>query len=579
MAFETPIISPVAGRANMPNNKYSKLYANPHFDYLSEMLPKNIKDLFRWCEVVYNSMPTVANAIRKLVHYPITDFSFEDQPDRVRERTIELLNNLNMKNVLMDFNTDFYVYGNVFRTLYMPFKRYIVCAKCGNRVAIENSKFRVEKGDIEVKCSDCGWRKAKLHDEDLLDTTKIRIVRWDPKSIELSQNPITGYTRYFYKMPDSFSRRIRSGEPTLFYDTPQVFIESALKGKNVEFGQNFYHAKMPSLSGYQSGWGVSQIMSTLRIYMYIAVLRRASEAIGMEHITPQRILFPQSSGTADPAVGSSLRKWREEITKSLERWRIDPNYIMTAPYPTGLVNIGSQGRALAPIDEIKDARVEMTMALDIPPSLLSGEANFQASVIGLRMLENQLTPHVFEMEQFMGWVIDKVNAFTGMEYGKPTLVPFRLADDVMNKQLLMQLSSSGMVSKSTLLGSLKLDPDKERDLLKGDTIADQLAQKEIQDELNKKMNNITEQIKSQQQEAETGMPSQYNQQKMIAQASGMANQLMGVPYEQRRSQLAQLQNEDYVMWALVSKQLEAMHAQQGQPNGQQQQQQPQQPQQ
>lgn len=563
MAFETPIISPVAGRANMSNNKYTKLYSNPHFDYLSEMLPKNIKDLFRWCEVVYNSMPSVANAIRKLVHYPITDFSFEDQPDKVRERTTDLLNALNMKNVLMDFNTDFYVYGNVFRTLYMPFKRYIVCTKCHERVAIENSKFRVMKGNIEVKCGRCGWTKAKLHDEDLLDVSKIRIVRWDPKAIDLSQNPITGHTQYYYKMPESFSKRIRSGEPGLFYDTPQVFIESALKSKNVEFGPNFYHAKMPSLAGYQSGWGVSQIMSTLRIYMYIAVLRRASEAIGMEHITPQRILFPQSSGTTDPAVGSSLRKWREEITKSLERWRIDPNYIMTAPYPTGLVNIGSQGRALAPIEEIKDARIEMTMALDIPPSLLTGEANFQASVISLRMLENQLTPHIFEMEKFMAWVIDKINAFIGMTYGKPTLVPFRLADDVMNKQLLMQLSSGGIVSKSTLLESLKLDPNKERDLLKGDTIADQLAQKEIQDELNKKMNDLVQQVKAQEQEAQTGMPSQYNQQKMIAQASDMANQMMGIPYEQRRSQLAQLQNEDYVMWALVTKQLEAMHAQQG----------------
>ena len=108
MANETPIISPVLGRTVYPNNKYSRLYGNPHFDYLSEMLPKNIKDLFRWCEVVYNSMPTVANAIRKLVHYPITDFSFEDQPEKMRDKTKKLLDDLHMKSILMDFNTDFY---------------------------------------------------------------------------------------------------------------------------------------------------------------------------------------------------------------------------------------------------------------------------------------------------------------------------------------------------------------------------------------------------------------------------------------------------------------------------------------
>ena len=48
---------------------------------------------------------------------------------------------------------------------------------------------------------------------------------------------------------------------------------------------------------------------------------------------------------------------------------------------------------------------------------------------------------------------------------------------------------------------------------------------------------------------------------MIAQAQQLAVQLAQYPYEERRSQLAQLQNEDYVMWALVSKQMESLHQQ------------------
>ena len=562
MAYETPIISPVLSRSLYPNNKYARLYANPHFDYLSEMLPKNIKDLFKWCEVVYNSMPTVANAIRKLVHYPITDFSFEDQPEQMREKTKKLLDAVHMKSILMEFNTDFYIYGNVFRTVYMPFKRFIQCARCGEQTAIEKSKFRVRKSNIEVKCKNCGWTQARLHDEELRNPEKIVIVRWDPKNIELVQNPITGTTEYFYQMPDTLTRRIREGDPTLFRDTPQIFIEGALKKKNIKFGANFYHAKSSSLAGYQSGWGISQLMSTLRIYMYIAVLRRSSEAIGMEHITPQRILFPQSSGTSDPAVGTSLKRWKEEVNKALERWRFDPNYVMTAPYPTGMVNIGSQGRQLSPIEEIKDARVEMTMALDVPPALLTCDASIQASAIGLRILENQLTPHVREMERFMAWVIDAINACTDMNYSHPTMVPFRLADDLMNKQMLMQLAANGTVSRTTILESLNLDPAREKKLLKGDSVSDQIMQQEIQEEVNKQLNSLSNQVKSQAEEAETGMPSQYNQQKMIAQAQQLASQLLSIPYEQRKSQLAQLQNEDYVMWALVSKQLEQLRTMQ-----------------
>lgn len=561
--METPVISPVGGRAVMINSRYTRLYNNPHFDYLSEMLPKNIKDLFKWCELVYNSMPAVTNAIRKLVNYPITSFSFDDTPDEIRDSTKKLLDDISMKSILMDFNMDYYIYGNVFRTICMPFKRFVVCKNCGREVAIENAKFSVHRSKLEVDCT-CGkGREASLRDEDTFELNKINIVRWDPKNIELTQNPITGHTRYFYQLPTDFVRKVKRGDPAVFYDTPEVFIQCALKGRNVEFGTNFFHAKAPSLAGYQCGWGISPLMSTLRIYMYIAVLRRASEAIGMEHITPKQILFPQSAGNGDPSVLTSMKRWRTEITNSIERWRMDPNFVMLAPYPTGVANIGSQGRALTPIEEIKDARNEMAMALDIPPGLLSGDTNIQNSAVGLRILENQLTPQVEMLENFMAWSVDKINAYMGKSYAHPTLIPFRLADDIMNKQILMQMAQGGGVSRSTIQESLNLDPAKEKNLLHEEAVDSQVEQQKIQDEVNEKIHSLSNQVKSQAEEENTGVPSQYNQQKMIAQAQQIAGQLLGVPYEQRKSQLAELQNEDYVMWALVSKQMEAMRAQQG----------------
>lgn len=569
MGVDDIVLSPIPTRFMAPNNRWNRIYNNPHFDYLSEMLPKDIKELFKWCEVVYNSMPAVANAIRKLVHYPITDFSFDNVADEVREMTKQLLDTLDMKQILMNFNTDFYVYGNAFRTIYMPFKRFLVCSNCKREVAIENVKFRVRKKQIEFNCECGNNRPAKIHDIDTFDTSKIRIVCWDAKNIELIQNPITGHTRYFYKLPPDFKKKVLRAEPTVFYDTPEIFIKCALENKNVEFGKNFYHAKMPSLSGYQSGWGISPIMSTLRIYMYIAVLRRASQAIGMEHITPQRILFPQSAGNGDPTQFTSMERWRKEITKSIERWRLDPNYVMLAPYPTGVANIGSQGRALAPINEIKDARMEMCMALDIPPALLSGETTLQNSTVSLRILENQLTPHVKALEKFLAWIIEKINSYMDKNYATPTLVPFKLADDMMQKQMLMNMMQAQALSKRTMQEVMDIDPDVEREKIKDDALRDNQFQMETQREMQEQQNSLSNQIKSQVEEQQTGMPSQYNQQKMIAQAQQLAQQLAGIPYEQRRSQLAQLQNEDYVMWAIVSKQLEVALAQMKQQQGQQ----------
>lgn len=562
-----PVISPIGGQTTVVNNRYNQLYNNPHFDYLSEMLPRDIKDMFRWCELVYHSMPTIANGIRKLVNYPVTDFSYGDAPENRRRQTKELLSSIHMKSSLLDFGTDSYVYGNVFRTVYFPFQRFLVCKRCKRMVAIEHAKFKVRGKNIILYCS-CGHNdRADISDQDTNDISKVRIVRWDPKRIELRQNPITGKTLYFYEMPADVITAIKTGDVNVLADTPRVFIDAALEGKEVRMGGNFFHAKNTSLSGFSSGWGISPLMSTLKQYMYIAVLRRASEAIGMEHITPKQILFPQSAGGSDPSIASSLERWNSEISEAIRRWRYDPNYTMLAPYPTGFTNIGSQGRALTPTEEIKDARNEMAMALDIPIALIMGDATIQNSSVGLRILENQLTPHIEQLEEFTNWVISAVNQRFDRNYCPVELVPFRLADDIMNKQLLVQMQGQA-VSRATLQEAMNIDPDKERARMKEEQLADHDMQAAIQKEIDKRETDIASLAQAQEQSAYgDGMPTQYDQQKMMAQAQEIAMQMVQMPFEERASQMRQLQSEDYVMWALVSKQVETMHEQMKQNQG------------
>lgn len=402
--MDAPIISPVSGAGQA-----GRLYGNPHSDYLSGMLPRDIKQLFAWCELVYLSMPHIANGIRKLVNYPVTDFSYEHDAAEPREATRALAEKLRLKSVLMEFGHDWYVYGNVFRSLSFPFHRYLVCRRCRAKTAIENARFKVRGMRFMLTC-ECGHTgPAEMEDVPYADLAGIRVVRWDPKQVELIQNPITGATVYYYKLPRSFTAGVQRGDLTMLRDSPRAFVDAALQKRNVRFGANFFHAKTPGLSGFASGWGLSPLLPTLKTYMYIAVLRRSSEAIGMEQITPQRVLFPQTGGTSDPALLGSMRRWQEEVNAALLRWRLDPNYVMTAPFPTGVVNLGSQGRALIPTEEIKDARNEMALALDIPPGIIMGDTTIQNSSVGLRILENQLTPTTEALEEFANWLIETVN--------------------------------------------------------------------------------------------------------------------------------------------------------------------------
>lgn len=565
--MDYPVISPIAGHGTIVNSKYSRLYNNPLFDYLSEMLPKDIKDSFRWCELVYSSMPVVSNSIRKLVSYPVTGFTYNDESDKVREATKQVIEALHLKSALLELGTDRYIYGNAFRSMYFPFKRFLKCKHCNQLTAIDKAKFTVRRKNIEMQCN-CGWKApAEIVDKMSDDIEGVRIVRWDPKQFDLAQNPITGKTRYFYKLPPNFVSAVRRGDITVLADSPRLFIDAALQGRNVVMGNNFFHSKVNTLSGYASGWGISPLVPTLKTFMYISVLRKASEAIGMEHITPQRILFPQSNGSSDPSVMGSMERWKSEITLALDRWRLDPNYVMTAPFPTGITNIGSQGRALSPIEDIKDARQELSMALDIPPNILMGDATIQASTIGLRILENQLTPTTESLQDFANWVIDMINAQFNRDYCHVDLVPFRLADDMMNKQMLMGLMGQA-VSKGTILESLNLNPDDERKRLSREALSDHDAQKDVETEIQKREQNAAQQAEANAQSMESGQIPAYNQQKLIAMAQEQAMQLLQMPYEQRRSVLNQLQNDDPVTYALTKVQLENMRddaqAQQGQ---------------
>ena len=554
------VISPIAG-TSMVRGATRNLYMNPHFDYLSEMLPRDIKELFSWCEVVFQSMPSIATGIRKLVSYPVTGFSVERASEKVKEKTLALTRELNMLNMLLEYGTDEYVYGNVFRSVWFPFRRFLRCRNCQSMVELESANIKIRGGHLTLKCGECGTNaEPEVVDTPIRDPRQVRIVRWNPRHIELRQNPITGSTQYFYSIPGEFSKRISAGDVALLKDTPWVFVEAALKRKSVQLGANFFHGRAPSLAGFASGWGISPLMSALRIYMYIAVLRRASEAIGMEHITPQRVLFPQTNGSSDPSIMMNMERWRTEIAAALDKWRLDPNYVMTAPFPTGVTNIGSAGRPLMPTAEIKDARLEMALALDIPPALITGDMTVQHSAVGLRILENQLRPRISAMEDFANWVISLINAEMQTEYARVKLIPFRLADDILNKQLLMQ-GVGNSVSRTTVQEAFGLDPVNESRRMKDEQLYDHDMQVEVEKEIRRRETDIAALSQMEEQEQESGMPSRFNQQKMIAQAQQLAVQLAQYPYEERRSQLAQLQNEDYVMWALVSKQMESLHQQ------------------
>ena len=538
--------------------KYSRLYNNQFFDYLSEQLPTNHQDMFRWCEVVYGNTPVVVNAVRMLINYPITSLIYKSDSEKVRTATKQLLeDDLDIYGHLLNLGLDYYIYGNAFRNIYFPFTRFLKCSVCDEEVNIAHATYEVKRGEFILECSKCQQkRKASIEDKQNDNLSDIKLVSWNPKNIELNSNPITGDTTYYYSIPGELKLSIHRGDLNAVRSIPEVFIRATKASRQIKMSDNFFHFKTSTISGFSTGWGLSPLVPVLKLYLYISILRKSVEAIGLEHITPQRILFPQST-TSDPSIMSNMTTWKEQVQKALQAWRKDPNYVMLAPYPTGVANIGSQGRALMPTAEIKAAEEDMLRALDVPIEFVFGSNNLQNSPVSLRILENRLRPYVAQVTRYVNWVINTINAQYGKNFCPVEFTPFTLADDMMKKQLLISMQGNG-VSRTTIQESLDLNPDEEREKIKNETLDDLKQQKELEREQHALENDIANQAVDEQEAEQQGTIPKYNQQKLIANAQLQAQGLLQIPYEERRSALAQLQNEDYVMWALVTKQMESL---------------------
>lgn len=552
-----PTISGLPGEST--NSAYPRLYNNSQFDYLSESLPKDIKDMFKWCELVYMNSPNVAHAIRKYVNYPITDFVPESSSAKVKDQTLELLDNIGMREHLLNLGLDYMIYGNAFRNVYFPFLRMFRCNLCGaEHAATSASQMKWISKKMNGICPACKRKVSfTIKDEETGDKDNVVLVHWDPKCVSLLRNQISNKSVYYYSLPEHIRTSVLSCEPVIINSLPEVFINASINGKRVEFGGNFYHFKAPAISGFGSGWGIPFLAQTFKLYLYTSVLRKASESIGLEHITPKNILYPERV-TNDPTQMTSMLQWRTEMKKALQAWRRDPNFVMLAPYPTGVANIGSQGRNLIPTQEIRYADETMIRALDIPQDLVFNSGNAQLSPVSLRLLENQLVPYTRQITSYVNWVIDMINAKYDSHFCHVSFSKFTLADDVLQKQLLLSASAGSGVSKRTVLEALNLDPDKEEKNMVQDEIAAYRIRKEIEEEQRLLESNLAAQAKEDVATAPGSIPS-YNQQQMVQSADSYAQQLIAVPYEERKSYLASLQNEDYVMWALVSKRLEALH--------------------
>lgn len=450
-------------------------YPSPFFDVAHTYLPVTIKQMFRWCRYYFLTNPLINATVFKLSEYPVTDIVVDHQDAQVRKRwTSYFQEHLAIRPFQIECGLDYHAYGNSLVSIGFPFKKFLRCASCGFQERADKIRqhWTFTNYAFRLSCPGCGMTsESEAKDVYYKNASGINLIRWNCEHVEINYNDITGESTYFYTIPPAVRNDVVIGKKDVVESVPQVFIQAMRQQKGVVFAKdNFFHMKRATLAQQDRGWGIPLSLPVLKDVFYLQLMKKAQEAVLLEHMLPLRVLFPQAgSGTSDPYVTLNLRDWKDHIAAEIARWRLDPLYIPILPLPIGHQSIGGDGRALLLTQEIQVWSEQIMVGMGVPKEFLLGGLSYAGSSVSMRMLENAFLNYILRQKQLANWVMKMVAAYMDWPVARIRFKPFRMADDIQRKAYLFQLNQAQKISDTTLLADADLAQDEEDEIMLQET--------------------------------------------------------------------------------------------------------------
>ena len=329
---------------------------NPFRTYAAHIYPRTIKDALTWGEYLWERNATYRNCIKKVVSYFASGISVrqDDTDDETDSEASAAFHDLvtdtyGMLPLVQRFGEELAAMGNVFVYVQRVCTRDLLCPTegCGTvlrmRSLVRDRDYRWDPpsvGDdsggwmrgVRMRCPRCGqdvrmtMRDSKSQDD---RGRRLRIVFLPAADMRVRHNRLTDTYSYVYRMPQDVSDAIRRGEQIYLEDTPEVFLEAALRGEPyVILPQDALLAmRVPSLSGLDrvyGGWGLPMFMSAFDDIVRMQHMDKFNEAVMNDYLVPHRIISPApqnlKAGIDDPngfADQKTLAQLMTEIRSNL----------------------------------------------------------------------------------------------------------------------------------------------------------------------------------------------------------------------------------------------------------------------
>lgn len=460
-------------------------YPSPYYDIARSYLPKNMRDMIRWCQFYLDNNPIIQQAVRRMSSYPITKLIPNIEEEARRVKAEKVVNDLKLRDFCMSIAMHYFAFGNAFISVIPAYSRVYVCSSCKAEVSsrtiekFEADDILTKNGAISVlkisnrskekrleliKCPMCHKEKipVDVKDKPKKNLYETEIVIWHPLNIRIDFNPISNKSQYRFVMPKSLRDSICRGDIFLINSTPKIFVDAAVKNKDIIMNSDALHHICRTSINSETGWGHPIIQGSLRELFHAQIIKKASEALALQHIVPMKILYPKDISGGNVLQNLDLGRWKNKVLEGLKDWRRDPNHILLLPTPAGVDYIGGQHSGLDPSVLLEKINEEIIIGMGVPKEFMIGGTSFSGSSIALRMLENDFLNLRTLLSEFLNdFLLPILVKSCDIDNFTVKFSSLRTADDVQQKDLAIRLMESDKLSISTVLEELGFDSDKE----------------------------------------------------------------------------------------------------------------------
>jgi hypothetical protein len=594
--------SPQPGSGGL--TRYEQL---PWLDYATTVMPTSHSLILWWAQYLWLTDGNFRTAFQRVGNHFITSISFPDlDPDEENAFKDLFTKHLNYRREMQSCADEYLCYGNLFVSLYLPFKRYMICAHCGFEQPIKACDWKLELSESRgliwhrtKACSQCGDKTPfRAKDRKDPDISRVRINRYSPFEINIGFNRHSQKKELYWRMPSQYRQEIRTGARIHIEDTPMEFLEAVAYGMDVKLDEeSSFHLDETIVTGMDTkGWGVPRSVSNFRSAWLMQTINRADQAICLDYTIGMRAISPaQQAGQSDPLQVENMRLFQHRVKNMIEQHRVNPATYHTVPYPLNYQFMGGEGQNLLPADKLKFRHQEFLNSMGIPLEYHSMTLSAQAAPMALQLFENcwQAVPAMYN--QLLTWIVKVCSRNFDLEETSILMKPTTIAFDEARKQILTQLMSANQVSPETALAPLGIDANDEikkvfshqKQVAKAQQKADEDAQEEQEMGAAGQLNaapGASALLQQQQQGAQgggagggaggaangaapdpsspggaAGQPKSI--QAMSDQADQLAGQLVSMPEFDRKQQLKAIRESNKDLHALVIAKMEKVRSQ------------------